>query len=154
MSCVRVNSGVIVGNVIPGSRAWRGRERGIRNPIAGGRNFGREWGGFICSRSESHNPYEGVEMRAVREQRLRRIFIYHLVSDSRITTAYKPEASMPKSRRRMGKSGQNPIPHMGSNMNIVSPETATISRIPAISLQEQIMLQLAVTESCSRGTWT
>ena len=44
----------------------------------------------------------------------------------------------------------------GSNTNMVSPEFATIAKIPAIELQEQMMLQLAVNGSRSKinyGAW-
>jgi len=44
----------------------------------------------------------------------------------------------------------------GSNMNMVSPEFATVAKIPAIELQEQTTLQLAVTGSRSKinyGAW-
>ena len=45
----------------------------------------------------------------------------------------------------------------GSNTNMVSPEFATVAKIPAIELQEPMGLQLAVTGSRSKinyGTWT
>ena len=44
----------------------------------------------------------------------------------------------------------------GSNTNMVSPEFATVAKIPAIELQEQMTLQLAVTGSRSKinyGAW-
>ena len=44
----------------------------------------------------------------------------------------------------------------GSNTNMVSPEFATVAEIPAIELQEQMTLQLAVTGSRSKinyGAW-
>ena len=44
----------------------------------------------------------------------------------------------------------------GSNTNMVSPEFATVAKIPAIELQEQMTLQLAVTGSHSKinyGAW-
>ena len=44
----------------------------------------------------------------------------------------------------------------GSNTNMISPEFATIAKAPAIELQEQMMLQLAVMGSHSKinyGTW-
>ena len=44
----------------------------------------------------------------------------------------------------------------GSNTNMVSPEFATVARIPAVELQEQMTLQLAVTGSRSKinyGAW-
>ena len=44
----------------------------------------------------------------------------------------------------------------GSNTNMVSPEFATVAKIPAIELQEQMTLQLAVTGLCPKinyGAW-
>jgi hypothetical protein len=44
----------------------------------------------------------------------------------------------------------------GSNTNMLSPEFATVAKVPAIELQEQMTLQLAVTGSRSKinyGTW-
>src|SRR5258706_6149084 len=44
----------------------------------------------------------------------------------------------------------------GSNTNMISPEFATVAKTPAIELQEQMTLQLAVTGSRSKinyGTW-
>lgn len=44
----------------------------------------------------------------------------------------------------------------GSNMNMVSPEFATMANIPVIELQEQMTLQLTVTGLCSKinyGAW-
>lgn len=44
----------------------------------------------------------------------------------------------------------------GPNANMVLPESATIVKAPTIELQEQMMLQLTVTSSCSKinyGTW-
>ena len=44
----------------------------------------------------------------------------------------------------------------GSNTNMISPEFATVAKAPAIELQEQMTLQLAVTGSHSKinyGTW-
>jgi len=101
-----------------------------------------------------------------------------------VARASKPEASKPKvieSNRARYKVGPGPQPNRdkrlqrcvevsvpvnglvarvlldgGSNTNMLSPEFATVAKIPAVELQEQMTLQLAVTGSRSKinyGAW-
>ena len=104
--------------------------------------------------------------------------------NARVTRASKPGISKPQvieSNRARYKVGPGPQPNRnkrlqrcievsvpvngliarvlldgGSNTNMVSPEFATVAKIPAIELQEQMTLQLAVTGSRSKinyGAW-
>ena len=104
--------------------------------------------------------------------------------DSRAAKAAKltlPKAPVVESNRARYKTGTGPQPQRdarsqrcievtvpinglparvlldgGSNTNMISPEFATVAKAPAIELQEQMTLQLAVTGSRSKinyGTW-